>query len=333
MTVGIINRFNLSILVDYRYLGYRSAFRFADFSIDTPNGPLLTGSLFGILQFIELISTNYPFAQIFLCLDGKPLERQKLFEGYKKSRVHPDPSNLPSAQVTTFRALHDEPFRMLGGIPNLHALYHPEKEADDLMAKLAILNREAGKDVVVFTSDKDLMQLMHYGANISKEISDGEFVLLTEEYVMTHKALGVQPKHIPYLRPWKGDPSDDIPAAVSRVSMDVLKRVAEKWYDSGDKDLSENTLISILDSISDLNITEKTRSKLLEGIDQARINFKLMDLTRYETESIDGVQIKQLTYDESVIDHYQLNKYKNWRRGNSVMTIDPDSIISSGTPV
>ena len=333
MTIGIINRFNLAILVDYRYLGYRSAFRFADFSVDTPQGPLLTGSLFGILQFIELIATNYPYAQIFLCLDGKPLERQKLFEGYKKSRVHPDPSNLPSAEVTTFRALHDEPFKMLGGIPNLYAVYHPEKEADDLIAKLSILNREAGKDVVVFTSDKDMMQLMQYGVNMSKEISDGEFVLLTEEYLLNHKALGVEPQYIPYLRPWKGDPSDDIPPAVSRVTSEVLKEIAKGWHDSGQQELTEEILTTIIDSITTVNVTDKTREKLIQGIDQANINFKLMDLTRYKTEAIDSVQLKPLTYEESVIDYYQLNKYKAWRTGVSIVTVDPDSILSSGTPL
>lgn len=49
--IGEINRFNLTILVDLNYLGIRSAYRFQDFTMMTPNGIVKTGSLFGVLQF------------------------------------------------------------------------------------------------------------------------------------------------------------------------------------------------------------------------------------------------------------------------------------------
>ncbi len=146
--------------------------------MNTNRGPVQTGSLFGVLQFIELISTNYPFAQIILCDDGAPVERKNMFEAYKSSRVS-TPDKPISMEVSSWRNLKPELFRMLGGVQNLSVLRHPEKEADDIMAKLAYLNIKAGKDVVIFTSDKDLMQLMSIGVNISKEILDGDLVLLT----------------------------------------------------------------------------------------------------------------------------------------------------------
>ena len=217
---------------------------------------------------------------------------------------------------------------MIGGIPNLVVLQHPEKEADDLMAKLAYLNIQAGKDVVIFTSDKDLMQLMSIGANISKEISDGELVLLTEDYVLSHDKLGVEPKYIPYLRPWSGDPSDDIPAAVLRVSKQIKAEVAKAWYESG-QELTEDLMSHILDGITDVNITAGTRQKFMTGIDQANLNFKLMDLTRYEKEPIEGVKVVPISYDKDVVSYYGLKKYLSWRSGNALAVMDIDSFLSS----
>ena len=245
MSLGIINRYNLTILVDYSWALYRGAFRFKEFCVINQNGRILTGALFGILQMTELLCQNYPEAQIIFCLDGKPIERQKLFPGYKASRKTTSETPAPE-EIQFAKALYNEPFKMLGGIPNVSAVYAEEKEADDLIAKLAILNREAGRDVVIFTSDKDMLQLMQYGANVSKEISDGELVLLGEEYTLSHKDLGVEPKHIPYYRPWKGDASDDIPGAVKAVLSDILREIAIAWYDSGKNELDETLMDQLI---------------------------------------------------------------------------------------
>lgn len=323
--LGTINRFNLTILVDLNYLGIRSSYRFQDFSMETPRGRVLTGSLFGVLQFLEAVSTNYPFAKIIICNDGAPSERKKLFEGYKASRVA-TPDKPLSPEISSWRNLKQELFRMIGGIPNLVALYHPDKEADDLIARLAYMNRDAGRDVVIFTSDKDMMQLMSIGANISKEIHDGEFVLLQEDYVLNHDKLGVLPEYIPYLRPFAGDPSDDIPAAVSRVPKAVRAAVAKGWFESG-RELTEDSMNYILDSITDLNITKITRQKFIEGIPQANLNFKLMDLTRYKDETIDGVRIIPLEFNPDVILFYGLKKYLNWREGKSISFINANNLI------
>lgn len=325
--IGEVNRFNLVILVDLNYMGIRSGYKFDFMAVDKENGPIKTGSLFGVLQLIESISTNYPFAQIILCDDGAPVERKQLFEGYKASRVSTEEHPI-SLEVSTWRRLKPELFRMIGGINNLIALRHPEKEADDIIAKLAYLNIEAGKDVVIFTSDKDMMQLMSIGANISKEISDGEFVLLTEEYVLSHDKLGVEPKYIPYLRPWSGDPSDDIPAAALRVPKAVKAEVAKGWYELG-QPLTEESMNNILDNIKSVNVTKITRQKFIDGISQANLNFQLMDLTRYQNENIEGVQMIPLDYNKETILYYGLKKYLSWREGNALSFKSVDEILSS----
>lgn len=326
--LGAINRFNLTILVDLNYLGIRSAYKFEFMSVTKETGVIKTGSLFGILQFLESVSTNYPFAQIIICNDGSSAERKQLYEGYKASRIA-TPEKPISLEVTTWRQLKPELFRMIGGIPNLAVLQCPNKEADDLMAKLAYLNIEAGRDVVIFTSDKDLMQLMAIGANISKEIDNGELVLLTEDYVLNHDKLGVEPQYIPYLRPWSGDPSDDIPAAVLRVPKAVKAAVARKWYESGRTELTEDLMTSILDSITEVNITKGTRQKFMEGIPTANLNFKLMDLTRYQTEPIEDVKIVPIEYNRDTIKYYSMNKYLAWREGKSMSFLDIDAFLGS----
>lgn len=326
--LGEVNRFNLVILIDLNYLGIRSSYKFDFMSVTKETGIIKTGCLFGVLQLIESIASNYPFAKIIICDDGSPVERKKMFEGYKASRVS-TPEKPINPEVQYWRNLKPELFRVLGGIPNLIAIKHPEKEADDLMARLAHIYRAQNRDVVVFTSDKDLMQLMSIGANISNEISDGELVLLTEEYVLNHDKLGVEPKYIPYLRPWSGDPSDDIPAAVSRVPKAVKCAVAQKWCESGVSELTEDLMNSILDSIDSVNITKVTRQKFLDGIEQANLNFKLMDLTKYRDESIESVQVIPLSYNESVLHYYSLNKYLTWRNFSSMALDNPLNLCRS----
>lgn len=326
--LGAVNRYNLMILVDLNYLGIRSAYRFDFMSVEKENGPVKTGSLFGVLQFLELLATNYPFAKIILCNDGSTAERKKMFEGYKASRVATEDKPL-SLEVSAWRQLKPELFRMIGGIPNLTVLQAPNKEADDLMAKLAFLGLESGRDVVIFTSDKDLMQLMAYGANISKEISNGDLVLLTEDYVLNHDKLGVEPRYLPYLRPWSGDPSDDIPAAVSRVPKQVKAAVAQGWWESGVSELTETILSNIISNIQGINITPKTYQKFLDGMDQANLNFKLMDLTRYKTESIDVVRPIPISFNRDTVLYYSLNKYLDWREGRSLSFMSPDAFLSA----
>ena len=325
--IGEVNRYNLTILVDLNYLGIRSAFRFQDFSVTTERGVIKTGSLIGVLQFLELISVNYPFAEIILCNDGSAQERKEMFEGYKASRV-PTAEKPVDLEISSWRNLKPELFRILGGIPNLMVLQCPTKEADDLMAKLGYLKIQQGKDVVIFTSDKDLMQMMSIGVNISKEISEGELVLLTEDYVLNHDKLGVEPKYIPYLRPWNGDPSDDIPPAVSRVLKPIRAAVAKRWYELG-QPLTDESMARILDSITEVNITPATRKKFMDGIEQANLNFKLMDLTRYATENIENVQVVPLEYNVDTIKYYALNRYLSWREGKSMQAVNVNALIDA----
>lgn len=321
------NRFNGVILIDLNWLGMKSTFRFADFAVNTSSGRILTGSLFGCLQAIESICTNYPFCKIIICNDGidATKSRVKLFEGYKSSRR--DPSKPPKPEVAAWRNLKPELFRMLGGIPNLTALQADGYEADDLIAKLAYLSAESGKDVLIFSSDKDMQQLTaEPRICTSKEISDGELVVLQEDYVLNHKDIGVMPEYIPYMRSWVGDPSDDIPSAAPRVSRVLLKRIAEGWKNLN-SELTETSLSSILEGIQDINVTKVTREKLINGISQANLNYQLMDLTRYKSESIESVKIIPLEYNRDTILFYQLKKYLSWREGNSLTAIDVDALL------
>ena len=65
-------------------------------------------------------------------------------------------------------------------------------------------------------------------------------------------------------------------------------------------------------------ISDKTREKLIAGIPTANLNFKLMNLTRYKSESIEGVQLKEMDYNQEAVNYYGLEKYKSWREGRTL---------------
>lgn len=325
MTLGIVNRYNLSIFIDLNYIGIRSAYRFQDFSVLKETGPIFTGSIFGVLQLLENLITNYPLAKIYICDDGSIAERQKLFPGYKGSRR--DPNKPPAAELSYWRNLKHELQHLIGGFPQVCMLKAKNAEADDLMAKLALLTVESGKDAVIFTSDKDLMQLMSAGVNMSKEVSDGDLVLLGPEYTICHKQLGVAPEYLPYFRPFKGDPSDDIPSAVSRVGTAILQELSKLWYESGQDEMTVTLMESLINKCTN-NITDNTKKKLLECTEQLNLNFKLMNLLRWKNETLSGVVSIPLDYRVETAAYYALNKWIRFREGLAPNPCTPEALLS-----
>lgn len=334
------------VLADFRWLSFRSAFRFNEFKVELEdNVEVPTGSMYGVLEFTKTVLDNYENAKIIYCLDGKPVERLKLLPSYKEKRHEAD----PKPEIVAVRKYHDEPIKILSNIPEVSFIQDEEREADDLMSIIALREKGKGNKPIIFTGDKDLLQMMQFGIDISKNIEDGKLQLLNPNYIAAHKDLGVAPDELLYLRALDGDRSDEIPASLGG-NKELKREFAIKWAHSNDKYLEhfDELIESMEPVICELFKGEKARNNNREKLrsikDDAIRNIKLMDLQQYspvmeayrvyrDTQNKDLINkvkedfkfknIKSISYDLSVddvielLDKYDLQRHKAWMNYNS----------------
>ena len=134
-------------------------------------------------------------------------------------------------------------------------------EADDLIATYARLAREAGQEVVVVSSDKDLMQLVRQGVSMfdpikARPIGPAE----------VREKFGVDPDKVVDVQSLAGDSTDNVPG----VPGIGIKTAAQLIAEYGDLD----TLLARAPEIKQ----QKRRENLIAFADQARISRELVKL-------------------------------------------------------
>lgn len=333
------------VLIDYRYNLYRSAFRFCDFKVEKDDAEIYTGCIYGVLELVKLITENYDNVKIIFCLDGKPIMREKLLPSYKQKRHEAD----PKPEIAAARTYHDEPIKILSCIPEVSFIQDMEREADDLMAIIGFRELGKGNHPVVFTGDKDLLQLQQFGIDVAKHIEDGKLVILNQNYITAHKDFGVAPEELLYFRALDGDKSDGIPAALGG-NKDMKREFAIHWAKSKDRylenfdQLVEEFIPTITEMFKGKKAQENNLEKLKAIKEDAIRNMKLMELDNYYPvyeaykaykesrnkedlidikEQFNFKDIKIVDYDidsEDVVEllnKYELQRHKAWMNYNS----------------
>ncbi|WP_112662052.1 DNA polymerase I [Microvirga flavescens] len=206
--------------------------------------------------------------------------RKELYEDYKGHR--PDPPDDLRVQMPLMR----EAIRAFGLEPIEQARY----EADDLIATYAQQAKARGADVLIITSDKDLMQLVGPGiafydfeSGIKGKPGYRPERNLDAAAVM-EKWEGMPPEKIGDVLALMGDTSDNIPG----VPGIGLKTAAQLIKEYGDLE----TLLSRAHEIKQ----PKRRETLLANIDNARLSRKLvtLDCEAPLPISIDALQLPDL---------------------------------------
>ena len=134
-------------------------------------------------------------------------------------------------------------------------------EADDIIATYARQAAEAGGEVVIVSSDKDLMQLVEPGVSMldtmkNKEIGEPEVI----------EKFGVTPDKVVDVQALAGDSTDNVPG----VPGIGIKTAAELIREYGDLE----TLLAKAPLIKQ----KMRRERLIEFADQARISRRLVEL-------------------------------------------------------
>jgi DNA polymerase-1 len=179
--------------------------------------------------------------------------RSDLFDGYKANRPEP-----PGDLIPQFPLVRDAVRAF-----NVACIEKEGYEADDLIATYAVQALDAGADVTIVSSDKDLMQvvgpgIIMYDTMKNKAIGEAEVI----------ERFGVPPSKVIEVQALIGDSSDNVPG----VPGIGVKTAALLINEFGDLD----TLLKRASEIKQ----EKRRENLIHFADQARLSRTLVTLDR-----------------------------------------------------
>ena len=144
---------------------------------------------------------------------------------------------------------------------NLPCIEKEGYEADDLIATYARQAREAGADVSIVSSDKDLMQLVGPQVEMYDTMKDRRIGI---DQVI--ERFGVGPEKMIDLQSLAGDSTDNIPG-VPGIGPKIAAQLLEEY----------GTLEELLERAGEIK-QNKRRENLIEFADQARISKKLVTL-------------------------------------------------------
>ncbi|MFA5956710.1 DNA polymerase I [Hyphomicrobium sp.] len=203
--------------------------------------------LWKLLRETKMSEAPTHFAVIFDA--GRETFRNAIYPQYKAQRPPP-----PEELVPQFPLIRDAVKAF-----NVACIERDGYEADDLIATYARLAVDAGGDVTIVSSDKDLMQLVRPGVTMfdgmkSKRIGRDEVI----------EKFGVPPEKVVEVQALAGDSVDNVPG----VPGIGIKTAAELITTYGDLE----TLLAQAGEIKQ----PKRREKLVEFADQARISRQLV---------------------------------------------------------
>jgi DNA polymerase-1 len=177
--------------------------------------------------------------------------RKDIYKDYKAHRPPP-----PEELIPQFPLIRDAVKAF-----NVPCIELQGYEADDLIATYARQVVDAGGDVTIVSSDKDLMQLVRPGVVMLDAVKSKK---LGREEVM--EKFGVPPEKVVDVQSLAGDSTDNVPG----VPGIGVKTAAELINEYGDLD----TLLARAGEIKQ----PKRREKLIEFADQARLSRELVRL-------------------------------------------------------
>ena len=158
-----------------------------------------TGALYvftRMLMRLEEDNAPHRMAVVFDDKSGVKTFRKEMYADYKATRKAP-PEEL-AVQMEYF-----EPIVKELGWPVITV---PGVEADDVIATLVTQAREKGWEVIIYSADKDIMQMVGDGVQMIDALHQKVY---TREEVI--KKMGVPPEKIPDFLALVGDTSDNIP--------------------------------------------------------------------------------------------------------------------------
>ena len=221
-----------------------------------PSDGLPVGAVHGFCQMLWKLLTDtktgdQPTHLAVIFDAGAETFRNEIYEDYKAHRPPP-----PEELVPQFPLIRDAVKAF-----NVPCIELEGYEADDLIATYAQQIADAGGEVTIVSSDKDLMQLVQPGVSMLDTMKNKK---IEAEQVV--EKFGVEPDRVVDVQSLAGDSVDNVPG----VPGIGVKTAAQLITEYGDLD-------SLLERASEIK-QPKRREKLIEFADQARISRELVRL-------------------------------------------------------
>ncbi|WP_123039566.1 DNA polymerase I [Cohnella candidum] len=242
------------MLIDGNSIIYRAFFAIPPL---TNSSGLQTNAVYGFTTMLLKVLEEEKPSHILVAFDaGKTTFRHEGYAEYKGGR-----EKTPPELSQQFPVLKD-----LIRSFSISQYELPGYEADDIIGTLSRLAEEEGREVVVVSGDKDLLQLA----------SDKVTVLLTRKGVTevekyapedVNARYGLKPEQIIDLKGLMGDPSDNIPGVPGVGEKTAVKLLQEF-----------GSVENVLDNIP--NLKGKLRENIENNVDNARMSKQLATIFR-----------------------------------------------------
>lgn len=239
------------LIVDGFSLAYSSQFAFSDArtSSGTPSG-----CVYGFLNRLSPWKKRFQNFHVTVAWDSGSTRKKEAFGEYKSER----PKSFFGDQITDLKAA----LQCL----NVTQASCPGEEADDVIAALVKTYEKEGQ-TYIFTSDKDLTQLVVDGRVIMIRPSSGANSEIFFDEAAVKEKMGVYPKDVACFLAFRGDTIDSIPG-LSRVRSTIISRIVEKY----------RTPENVYANLKDEKLTDFERKSFEDFEQQAKINITLTSL-------------------------------------------------------
>ncbi len=227
--------------------------------------------------------------------------RNEIFPDYKANRPAP-----PEELIPQFPLVRDATRAF-----NVECLERPGFEADDLIATYARQARADGFEVMIVSSDKDLMQLVSDRVSLFDALKNRKIGPAEVE-----EKFGVGPDRVVDVQALAGDSTDNVPG----VPGIGVKTAAQLIHAYGDLD-------SLLARASEIK-QPKRRQSLIDFAEQARLS---RELVRLRDDAPMDVPVSRLRRQDP--DPVQLLAFLNEQGFRSVIAKVQSRLAASGTPV
>jgi DNA polymerase-1 len=221
---------------------------------------LPTNAIFGFTNILLKFLKQYKPEYVAVALDaGRKTFRNEMLAEYKDNRPEAPAELVP--QFPYFRKVLDA--------LNLPLLELPGYEADDIIATLCTRLSEQGREIVVVSSDKDLMQLVTDGIKLLDSAKDR---WIGKEEVK--EKFGVAPEQVIEVMGLMGDPVDNI-RGVKGIGEKTASALIQQFQ-------SLENLYARLDEIEQMKLrgAKKVRENLEKGKDDAFLSRSLATAKR-----------------------------------------------------
>ncbi len=257
------------ILID----GYSFLFRafFAIRNLTRSDGTPV-GALYGFSRMLMKIITEIDYSHIAVVFDsGQKTFRNDIYSEYKANRPPCPPELMPQFPLV----------REIVKVLNIVSLEKVGYEADDIIATYTKKAEQQGFEVMIVSSDKDLMQLV----DNSTHMYDG----MKNEFIDSEKVKekwGVEPKQVLDVLSLTGDASDNVPG-VPGIGPKTAAELVNKY----------GNLENLIEHIGDIKQIKK-KEALSNNIDNILLSKKLITLEENVPmdKTVDDLVFKQYDY-------------------------------------